>query len=268
MKPTNKKGGTRPVRYETLDQIMASPDLPHVEKIVAYILVQHMGDKSVCWPSMKTIANATGLSVRTVERTVPRLMQSGWFTKDRKMRHGGNRYRLGDGPVRTANSGGSGHEVEPPTVAGLAPSQNRQLGGCRPANLKSEPPTVAGVEPPTVADRTTQRTTQVEPPTGNREADIPFPDMVGEEAPPSPETDGHLQTSRSPSEVSEKKAVRAECVSQVIELARLYGSPADVAAVQASPHKFLTAWQRLKPEHTAEVRRLKELHSSGGPAHV
>ncbi|MCI1000684.1 helix-turn-helix domain-containing protein [Ochrobactrum sp. C6C9] len=71
----------REVKLQWLQQLSCDRDLSDNAKCVAlYIVTTHLnGHTEKAWPSYKTIADATGKSVKTVQRAIKDLELSGWF---------------------------------------------------------------------------------------------------------------------------------------------------------------------------------------------
>lgn len=67
-------------------------------KAVAMALHGYCGSKCYCWPSVKTLALASGASARTVQRAVKKLVEAGVITVEVRMRpngsHTSNIYRF------------------------------------------------------------------------------------------------------------------------------------------------------------------------------
>lgn len=68
------------------------------DKLVLLALADHADDLGVCWPGKKGIAEKTGISDRTVNRSVDRLEESGLLVMEERFdprgRQTSNRYRL------------------------------------------------------------------------------------------------------------------------------------------------------------------------------
>ena len=80
--------GTRPfrdVKLQWLQQLSCDKDLTDNARSVAiYIVTTHLnGHTEKAWPSYQTIADATGKSVKTIQRAVRELEVSGWFEVER-----------------------------------------------------------------------------------------------------------------------------------------------------------------------------------------
>lgn len=75
----------RDVKLQWLQQLSCDRDLSDNAKCVAlYIVTTHMnGHTEKAWPSYKTIADATGKSVKTVQRAIKDLELFGWFEVQR-----------------------------------------------------------------------------------------------------------------------------------------------------------------------------------------
>lgn len=75
----------REVKLQWLQQLSCNRDLSDNAKTVAlYIVTTHLnGHTEKAWPSYKTIADATGKSVKTVQRAIKDLELYGWFKVQR-----------------------------------------------------------------------------------------------------------------------------------------------------------------------------------------
>ncbi|MBP1852503.1 helix-turn-helix domain-containing protein [Rhizobium halophytocola] len=76
--------GARPfrdVKLQWLQQLSCDKDLSDSARSVAlYIITTHLnGHTEKAWPSYQTIADATGKSVKTIQRAIRELETSGWF---------------------------------------------------------------------------------------------------------------------------------------------------------------------------------------------
>lgn len=75
----------REVKLQWLQQLSCAKDLSDNAKSVAlYIVTTHLnGHTEKAWPSYKTIADATGKSVKTIQRAIKDLELYGWFKVQR-----------------------------------------------------------------------------------------------------------------------------------------------------------------------------------------
>lgn len=75
----------REVKLQWLQQLSCDRDLSDSARSVAlYIITTHMnGHTEKAWPSYQTIADATGKSVKTIQRAVRELEVKGWFEVER-----------------------------------------------------------------------------------------------------------------------------------------------------------------------------------------
>lgn len=86
-------------------QVRKSSDLSSREKLVARVLLDHIGNREdgVCWPSQARIAREASVSVRTVQRAVQGLIRKGYISSDPRHREDGGQtssiYRWLDGLV-------------------------------------------------------------------------------------------------------------------------------------------------------------------------
>jgi hypothetical protein len=73
-------------------------DLRPIPKFVLTVLGDAANEQGVCWPRISTIANKVGVSPRTVQRAVQRLVERGLITVEQRYRNDGscssNLYRL------------------------------------------------------------------------------------------------------------------------------------------------------------------------------
>lgn len=71
----------RDVKLQWLQQLSCSKDLSDNARSVAlYVVTTHLnGHTEKAWPSYQTIADATGKSVKTIQRAIRELETSGWF---------------------------------------------------------------------------------------------------------------------------------------------------------------------------------------------
>jgi hypothetical protein len=69
-------------KLDIMDTIIFDSRLKPVDKLVAYVILQHMGKGTAkCWPSEQRIAHLIGgVHVRTVQRSIERLVKAGWFS--------------------------------------------------------------------------------------------------------------------------------------------------------------------------------------------
>ena len=75
----------REVKLQWLQQLSCDRDLSDSARSVAlYIVTTHLnGHTEKAWPSYQTIADATGKSVKTIQRAVRELEVKGWFEVER-----------------------------------------------------------------------------------------------------------------------------------------------------------------------------------------
>ncbi|WP_226951358.1 helix-turn-helix domain-containing protein [Rhizobium terrae] len=75
----------RDVKLQWLQQLSCDKDLSDSARSVAlYIITTHLnGHTEKLWPSYQTIADATGKSVKTIQRAVRELEVKGWFEVQR-----------------------------------------------------------------------------------------------------------------------------------------------------------------------------------------
>jgi DNA-binding transcriptional regulator YhcF (GntR family) len=105
--------GARPfrdVKLQWLQQLSCDKDLSDNARSVAlYIVTTHLnGHTEKAWPSYQTIADATGKSVKTIQRAIRELETSGWFE------------------IRRGNGIGHNTEYRPSAVSILRASDARE----------------------------------------------------------------------------------------------------------------------------------------------
>ena len=64
----------------------AAVGLMPAEKLLLRILVDSMGDKNLCWPSLKTLAEEVGVTVRHLRRMLRHLETAGWIESEARFR--------------------------------------------------------------------------------------------------------------------------------------------------------------------------------------
>lgn len=64
----------------------AAVGLMPAEKLLLRILVDSMGDKNICWPSLKTLADEVGVTVRHLRRMLRHLEAAGWIKSEARYR--------------------------------------------------------------------------------------------------------------------------------------------------------------------------------------
>ena len=64
----------------------AAVGLMPAEKLLLRILVDSMGDKNTCWPSLKTLAEEVGVTVRHLRRMLRHLEAAGWIKSEARYR--------------------------------------------------------------------------------------------------------------------------------------------------------------------------------------
>lgn len=57
--------------------------VPSGAKLVLLTLLERLGSKEYCWPALETLAKATGLGVRQVEKHLKTLKEQGYITWDK-----------------------------------------------------------------------------------------------------------------------------------------------------------------------------------------
>jgi hypothetical protein len=70
-------------KFNVMNAIVFDDRLKPVDKLVAYVILQHMNSGTLkCWPSEQTIKDLMGggVHVRTIQRSIARLIKTGWFS--------------------------------------------------------------------------------------------------------------------------------------------------------------------------------------------
>jgi predicted transcriptional regulator len=142
-----KPGGYASVPHCVLESSMLEPS----DKLVYQILLDHLGNNNIAWPSQATVARRMALSIRGVRRSVARLIEVGLISCE-VIAGTSNHYTFSI-PEAVLNT-----ETEADSVSDLS-----QLGGghavcTNPATLSHEPLHL------TTSPKPHQGTTSVEPP--------------------------------------------------------------------------------------------------------
>jgi DNA-binding transcriptional regulator YhcF (GntR family) len=100
----------REVKLQWLQQLSCDKDLSdNARSIALYIVITHMnGHTEKAWPSYQTIADATGKSVKTIQRAIRELEDKNWFD------------------VRRGNGTGHNTEYRPSALSILRASEARE----------------------------------------------------------------------------------------------------------------------------------------------
>ena len=106
-------------------------DLKPVPKLVLVVLADTANDQGICWPSIATLADKTGVTRRTVQRAIQLLIRRELITARKRYRSDGscssNLYRLllgrGDklSPTPGSSDSTSRHTCQDPPDAGVVP---------------------------------------------------------------------------------------------------------------------------------------------------
>ncbi len=106
-------------------------DLKPVPKLILLVLADIANDQGICWPSITTLAGKVGVTPRTVQRTIQRLVRRDLITVEQRYRGDGscssNRYRLsldsGDNVSLSPDCGDTTprHERRGPPVTSVTP---------------------------------------------------------------------------------------------------------------------------------------------------
>lgn len=69
--------------------VLLNSELPS-RAVTVYLILNEYADKNgICFPSLKTIAQGSGLSKSTVKRAINDLVESGFITKEQRLRPNG-----------------------------------------------------------------------------------------------------------------------------------------------------------------------------------
>ncbi|MDD1498572.1 helix-turn-helix domain-containing protein [Agrobacterium sp. CNPSo 3708] len=132
--------GARPfrdVKLQWLQQLSCDKDLSDSARSVAlYIITTHLnGHTEKAWPSYQTIADATGKSVKTIQRAVRELEVKGWFEVQRGNGVGHNtEYRPSAASILRASDA----REKTDKVVTLYPDKGGQNRPARRSDLSSE----------------------------------------------------------------------------------------------------------------------------------
>lgn len=132
--------GARPfrdVKLQWLQQLSCDRDLSDSARSVAlYIVTTHLnGHTEKAWPSYQTIADATGKSVKTIQRAVRELEVTGWFEIQRGNGLGHNtEYR----PSAASTLRASEAREKTDRIVTLYPNEGGQSRPARRSNVSSE----------------------------------------------------------------------------------------------------------------------------------
>ncbi|MEV4479075.1 helix-turn-helix domain-containing protein [Micromonospora coxensis] len=88
--------------------LLASKDLRATERLVLVAVVAHANREGEAWPSVATIAEYAGVSVRTVQRTLAKLVQLGRLVVRQVARIATRVYRLVTGQPAGGDNQGQG----------------------------------------------------------------------------------------------------------------------------------------------------------------
>lgn len=127
----------REVKLQWLQQLSCDADLSDSAKCVAlYIVTTHLnGHTEKAWPSYQTIADATGKSVKTIQRAVRELEVKGWFEVQRGNGVGHNtEYR----PSAPSIIRASGAREKTDKVVTLYPAEGGQIRPIRRSEMSRE----------------------------------------------------------------------------------------------------------------------------------
>ena len=127
----------REVKLQWLQQLSCDRDLSDCARSVAlYIITTHMnGHTQKAWPSYQTIADATGKSVKTIQRAVRELEVKGWFEVQRGNGVGHNtEYRPSAASILRASNA----REKPDKVVTLYPDKDGQNRPARRSDVSCE----------------------------------------------------------------------------------------------------------------------------------
>jgi DNA-binding MarR family transcriptional regulator len=69
-------------------------EIPGPEKLVLLVLANHADDERTCYPSMATIARETGTSRCNVLRVIPKIVERGLLSFEKRVTHHGKSSHL------------------------------------------------------------------------------------------------------------------------------------------------------------------------------
>ncbi len=127
----------REVKLQWLQQLSCDIDLSDSAKCVAlYIVTTHLnGHTEKAWPSYQTIADATGKSVKTIQRAVRELESKGWFEVQRGNGVGHNtEYRPSAASIISASEA----REKTDKIVTLYPAEGGQIHSARRSEMSSK----------------------------------------------------------------------------------------------------------------------------------
>ncbi|MBO9168340.1 hypothetical protein [Rhizobium sp. L245/93] len=173
----------------------------HAKEIASYILDCLNFDTGRCDPSQQTIADELGISLRTVERTVSKIRESGWFEVTRRGKTTSNFYRFRvssakvnalldtvDGLRTLRKEKRENQKLIPPAKSDPTEVAGHSAGD--PPKMRSHEPTeVAGHDPTGMAGKYLNRTCEGEPVNKASSSEVRGVSLYGNTSHSTPEPD-------------------------------------------------------------------------------
>ena len=78
----------------SLIEALFSLALPSAQKLILFCLIHHSNTINLAYPSQKTIAHFTSLSVRTVQRGLRELEEKGFISVQKRRRKGQSNFTI------------------------------------------------------------------------------------------------------------------------------------------------------------------------------
>ena len=114
-------------------------DLPPSERLVALALANHADEEGVCWPSVKRIIACTGLTKRTILRSLDRLEETGWLIRQKRLDALGRNRSNVYGFTRVSQCHRRVSERHPGRVSQCHPESLREEPSIEPKTLVGSP---------------------------------------------------------------------------------------------------------------------------------
>ena len=91
LKEANNYVLSPPIKTDPLlKAIYALKTTPSIKSVALALYSHCMDNKNYCWPSVKTLATQSGLSTRTIHRSIKQLEKLGLITRERRTRDDGS----------------------------------------------------------------------------------------------------------------------------------------------------------------------------------
>ena len=169
--------------------VLESSRLEPSDKLVYQVLLDHLGQNDVVWPSQATIARRAALSIRCVRRSVARLAEVGLISCE-VVAGTSNHYTFSD-PEVVLNTETDADSVSDPSQQGGGHDDR-----INPDTLSVPPATMTGLyghddrgNPDTVSHEPLQLTTSPEPRQGNTSVETPHSPASGGRQPSAAESE-------------------------------------------------------------------------------